>query len=265
MPAGSSGYGQSSIRSSSGYGRPPRTTPKSSPRSPRKSKSANDMYRRTSPTRKAVGSPRSRDLLESSSGRKVVKTMVGDLEDLKEADWGDEAAQLAKVSGDFADSGDHIRVAVRVRPPNNRELAAGSDVCLHVEAPAGLVLVEGHDEPFAYDCAFATGATQLKVFEALGVDLVACARHGFNASLFAYGQTSSGKSFCMMGVPGTSHVGLIPRIARLLFKSVEADAAQGARDVLVEASYLEIYNVRSPRRVHSLPCARHAPYLRICW
>lgn len=67
-----------------------------------------------------------------------------------------------------------------------------------------------------------------------------CSLNFLTASLFAYGQTSSGKSFSMMGVPGTELAGLIPRIANLLFKVVESSGPD--RKYLIEASYLEIYN-----------------------
>lgn len=77
-----------------------------------------------------------------------------------------------------------------------------------------------------------------EVFESIGVDIVQCAFHGYNAALFAYGQTSSGKSFSMMGVRGTALVGLIPRISRLLFKAIESDQS---KEVLVECSYMEVY------------------------
>jgi hypothetical protein len=73
--------------------------------------------------------------------------------------------------------------------------------------------------------------------------------HGYNASLFAYGQTSSGKSFTMMGVPGTSASGLLPRLVRLLFRALEScsdeqpgSALHTGRETLVEASFIEIYN-----------------------
>ena len=69
--------------------------------------------------------------------------------------------------------------------------------------------------------------------------IVQTAYHGYNASLFAYGQTSSGKSFSMMGVRGTALVGLIPRIAHLLFTSI---AMTPEHEFFVEGSYLEIYN-----------------------
>ena len=164
--------------------------------------------------------------------------MVGFFE-LGEADYGDEEAQLFKVKGSFEGSGDNIRVAVRPRPPNKREQAGeGGGVVVSVDPSSSVVTMEGAP-PFTYDDAFDMDTPQLAVFEALGIDFVACAFHGYNASLFAYGQTSSGKSFSMMGVPGTALVGLIPRIVRLLFRVIET---ADDREVLVEASYLEIYN-----------------------
>ena len=166
-----------------------------------------------------------------------VVTMVGSL-DAGETDWGDEDSQLAKAR-EQPEAGDNIRVAVRVRPPNSRELAGeGGGVCVDIDEGAGTVASEGAP-PFSFDLAFSMECTQLEIFEKIGIDIVSCAFHGYNASLFAYGQTSSGKSFSMMGVRGTSLVGLIPRIIRLLFSVV--DGAED-REVLIETGYLEIYN-----------------------
>jgi hypothetical protein len=93
--------------------------------------------------------------------------------------------------------------------------------------------------PFVYDVAFPFSTSQLGVFEIVGVPIVQTAYNGFNASMFAYGQTSSGKSFSMMGVRGTELVGLIPRIAHLLFHVVTTTPNH---EFYIEGSYLEIYN-----------------------
>jgi hypothetical protein len=90
-----------------------------------------------------------------------------------------------------------------------------------------------------YDVAFPFSTSQLGVFEVVGVPIVQTAYNGFNASMFAYGQTSSGKSFSMMGVRGTELVGLIPRIAHLLFHVVTTTSGH---EFYIEGSYLEIYN-----------------------
>ena len=166
-------------------------------------------------------------------------------------DRGDETAHLKKVSEqvDSSDSG-HIRVAVRVRPPNQREReqeGCSGAVCVSVPVSQSSscsviskdIKSDGESFSFSFDIAFGMECTQLDVFEAIGVDIVHYAFQGFNASLFAYGQTSSGKSFSMMGQPGTELAGLIPRVARLLFLSLKS--AEG-RESMVEASYMEIYN-----------------------
>ena len=62
--------------------------------------------------------------------------------------------------------------------------------------------------------AFDQKTTQLEVFETIGIDLVACASVGYNATLFTYGQTASGKSYSIMGPKDDP--GLIPRIVHLL-------------------------------------------------
>jgi hypothetical protein len=107
-----------------------------------------------------------------------------------------------------------------------------------VAADGKTVLVRNKN-PFVYDIAFPIKSTQLEVFEKVGVPIVAACYNGFNASLFAYGQTSSGKSFSMMGVRGTELVGLIPRIANLLFHAI---VKTPEHEFFVEGSYLEIYN-----------------------
>ena len=93
----------------------------------------------------------------------AVQTMVGTVE-AGELDWGDEDAQFAKVTAPLGAGGsDNIRVAVRPRPANKRELAGdGGGVCVSVNEPAAVVTVEGAP-PFSYDVTFDMGCTQLQV------------------------------------------------------------------------------------------------------
>jgi hypothetical protein len=141
------------------------------------------------------------------------------------------------VKGSLEDSS-NIRVCVRVRPPNEREMALAGGVIVEVSDDEQQVIVTGKP-PFFYDVAFPTTITQLACFEKIGVDIVKTAYNGYNASMFAYGQTSSGKSFSMMGVRGTALVGLIPRISNLLFYTITKTPD---REFFVEGSFLEIYN-----------------------
>ncbi|KAM7376166.1 hypothetical protein PAMP_005911 [Pampus punctatissimus] len=80
-----------------------------------------------------------------------------------------------------------------------------------------------------------------KVFQDLGVSVLAGASEGYNVCLFAYGQTGSGKTYTMMGTPDS--IGLTPRICQGLFRS-EDTFPDGQNSSRVEISFLEIYNER---------------------
>ena len=86
------------------------------------------------------------------------------------------------------------------------------------------------------------------MFQDLGLDVLQYAFDGYDACLFAYGQTGTGKTFTMMGT--NENPGLTPRICEVLFSRVfdETMANNGddqkAVTYKVEASYYEIYNER---------------------
>ena len=129
-------------------------------------------------------------------------------------------------------------MVIRVRPPNQRELALPGGVIVEVGQDEKQIIVTGKP-PFSYDIALSLKVTQEECFEKVGLEIVQTAYNGYNSSMFAYGQTSSGKSFSMMGVRGTALVGLIPRIAHLLFYVITKTPE---RQFFVEGSFLEIYN-----------------------
>ena len=63
---------------------------------------------------------------------------------------------------------------------------------------------------------------------------------GFNSTIFAYGQTASGKTHTMLGTD--SEPGVIWRSVNSIFDQIiEADDA-GDRKFLIRCAYLEIYN-----------------------
>ncbi|XP_062196952.1 kinesin-like protein KIN-7L isoform X2 [Phragmites australis] len=90
---------------------------------------------------------------------------------------------------------------------------------------------------FAFDHVFDGAATNARVYGALVRDLIRAAVDGFNGTAFAYGQTSSGKTFTMNGCDADP--GIIPRAVRDVF-----DIARQAddREFLIRVSYMEIYN-----------------------
>ena len=63
---------------------------------------------------------------------------------------------------------------------------------------------------------------------------------GYNGTLFAYGQTGTGKTFTITGVPQDQELkGILPRAFESIFKQIECDST---KEYLVRASFLEIYN-----------------------
>lgn len=63
---------------------------------------------------------------------------------------------------------------------------------------------------------------------------------GYNGTIFAYGQTGTGKTFTITGVPDDPvNMGIMPRAFENIFEQISCDTK---RQYLVRASYLEIYN-----------------------
>ncbi|XP_011311127.1 kinesin-like protein KIF13B isoform X5 [Fopius arisanus] len=155
---------------------------------------------------------------------------------------------------------DKIKVAVRVRPFNRRELELGTQCVVEMtgqqtilQHPTSLEKLERNKpKTFAFDhCFYSLSpsvenfASQEVVFDALGRDILDNAFQGYNACIFAYGQTGSGKSYTMMG--SGDNKGIIPRLCDNLFDMI---AKQQSCELTykVEVSYMEIYN----EKVHDL-------------
>ncbi|XP_025092061.1 kinesin-like protein KIF13A isoform X3 [Pomacea canaliculata] len=156
---------------------------------------------------------------------------------------------------------DKVKVAVRVRPINRREIELATKCIVDMEGNQTILQPHNdrHDgggrktpKVFAFDHCFWSMddndpkfASQEHVFQCVGRDILERAFEGYNGCIFAYGQTGSGKSYTMMG--SRVEKGLIPRLCDKLFEFI----AQRSHDELfckVEVSYMEIYN----EKVHDL-------------
>ncbi|XP_030249392.1 kinesin-like protein KIF13A isoform X3 [Sparus aurata] len=149
-----------------------------------------------------------------------------------------------------------VKVAVRVRPMNRREIELNTKCVVDMEdnqtvlhPPPSNGKGESRKQPkvFAFDHCFWSMdesnvpkyAGQEVVFKCLGEGILENAFQGYNACIFAYGQTGSGKSFSMMG--NGEQPGLIPRLCCSLFERVHKEENE-AHSFKVEVSYMEIYN-----------------------
>ncbi|XP_019354012.1 kinesin-like protein KIF13A isoform X2 [Alligator mississippiensis] len=150
-----------------------------------------------------------------------------------------------------------VKVAVRVRPMNRRELDLNTKCIVEMEGnqtvlhppPSNTKQGENRKPPkvFAFDYCFwsmdesntTKYAGQEVVFKCLGEGILEKAFQGYNACIFAYGQTGSGKSFSMMG--NAEQLGLIPRLCCALFQRISREENE-SHTFKVEVSYMEIYN-----------------------
>jgi len=129
-----------------------------------------------------------------------------------------------------------IRVFCRVRPLNQKEREQGDkDVCTSVDSMT--VVVENYWErhQFMFDAVFLPG-DQEEVFSECR-DLIQSAMDGYNVSIFAYGQTSAGKTYTLFG--GRGDPGLAPRVIHEIFVLTQRESSRVA--LKVTASMLEIY------------------------
>ena len=92
-------------------------------------------------------------------------------------------------------------------------------------------------ESYSFDHVFDPKTNNYEVFNTVARPIIDSSVSGFNGTIFAYGQTSSGKTYTMMG--NQHEPGIIPQIIQYIFEAV--NKVQG-REFLLRASYIEIYN-----------------------
>jgi len=134
-------------------------------------------------------------------------------------------------------SREHIRVAVRIRPDE----AGNERSCVSAVHTNG-VLVDDVADPkgFSFDRVFWPESSQEEVYEMVD-PLVQSALEGFNATIFAYGSTGSGKTFTISG--HSEQEGIIPQAIRRIFEGAREMTERDPESlVLLNLSYIEIYN-----------------------
>ena len=112
-----------------------------------------------------------------------------------------------------------VKVAVRVRPFNSRELELNCSGVVQMKGKTTILIDPNTKNPrdFSFDYSFWSHdkfkimedgyykpeddkyADQQHVFESVGTEILDNAWLGYHCCLFAYGQTGSGKSYSMVG------------------------------------------------------------------
>ncbi|XP_026675518.1 kinesin-like protein unc-104 isoform X8 [Ceratina calcarata] len=147
-----------------------------------------------------------------------------------------------------------VKVAVRVRPFNNREIVreaqciiemtGNTTSILNPKAPPG---TKDAIKSFNYDYSYfsmdpndGNYSSQLMVYKDIGEEMLEHAFEGYNVCIFAYGQTGAGKSYTMMGKQEEGQEGIIPQICKDLFRKISRNSNECLK-YSVEVSYMEIY------------------------
>ncbi|XP_064141559.1 centromere-associated protein E isoform X1 [Loxodonta africana] len=139
-------------------------------------------------------------------------------------------------SGTMAEEG-AVAVCVRVRPLNSREEALGEDTQVYWKTDKNTIYQVDGSKSFSFDRVFHSNETTKNVYEEIAVPIIESAIQGYNGTIFAYGQTASGKTYTMMG--SQDYLGVIPRAIHDIFKKIKEFPD---REFLLRVSYMEIYN-----------------------
>ncbi|CAN0016651.1 kinesin-like protein KIF11 [Lampetra fluviatilis] len=165
---------------------------------------------------------------------------------------------MSYVSGkkpDKDDKGKHIQVFVRCRPLNGIERKANSysvvecdqarkELSVKLNVPLG---EKSSKKTYTYDMVFGPAAKQIEIYKSVVYPILDEVILGYNCTVFAYGQTGTGKTFTMEGERSPNDeftweedplAGVIPRTLHQIFEKLTSLGVEFS----VKVSLLEIYN-----------------------
>uniref|UniRef100_A0A8C1FUW0 plus-end-directed kinesin ATPase n=1 Tax=Cyprinus carpio carpio TaxID=630221 RepID=A0A8C1FUW0_CYPCA len=148
-------------------------------------------------------------------------------------------------------AGASVKVAVRVRPFNSREMGKESKCIIQMSGNTTTIInpkQPKESKSFNFDYSYWSHTTpedvnyacQKQVYKDIGEEMLLHAFEGYNVCIFAYGQTGAGKSYTMMGKQEKDQEGIIPLLCEDLFTKI-SDNNDNSMSYSVEVSYMEIY------------------------
>ncbi|XP_035504197.1 kinesin-like protein KIF1A isoform X14 [Scophthalmus maximus] len=167
-------------------------------------------------------------------------------------------------------AGASVKVAVRVRPFNSREIGKDSKCIIQMSGNTTTIInpKQAKDsKSFNFDYSYwshtspedVNYASQVQVFKDIGEEMLLHAFEGYNVCIFAYGQTGAGKSYTMMGKQDVKdQQGIIPLLCEDLFTKFN-NKTDNSMSYSVEVSYMEIYC----ERVRDLLNPKNKGHLRV--
>ncbi|XP_024982408.1 kinesin-like protein KIN-5D isoform X2 [Cynara cardunculus var. scolymus] len=152
---------------------------------------------------------------------------------------------------DDKDKGVNVQVILRCRPFSEDDVRAKTPAVVACNEDKQEVIVTQNmgnkqiDKTFSFDKVFGPSSRQKDLYDQVVGPIVREALEGYNWTIFAYGQTGTGKTYTMEGEGGKAKngefhedVGVIPRAVEQLFDTLEAQNAEYSMKV----TYIELYN-----------------------
>ncbi|XP_055771097.1 kinesin heavy chain-like [Salvelinus fontinalis] len=160
-----------------------------------------------------------------------------------------------------------VKVMCRFRPLNESEITRG-DKYIPKFKEDDTVVITG--KPYVFDRVLPPNTAQEQVYDACAKQIVKDVLGGYNGTIFAYGQTSSGKTHTMEGkLHDPQLMGIIPRIAHDIFDHIYS--MDENLEFHIKVSYFEIYldKIRDLLDVSKTNLAVHedknrVPYVKGC-
>ncbi|KAG2144941.1 P-loop containing nucleoside triphosphate hydrolase protein [Suillus cothurnatus] len=194
-----------------------------------------------------------------SKPKSALSTITSPIEERPEHALAISSSLKGSKSNGQDDSETHIHVAIRCRRRSDREIqenspiivssngAKSQEVTIETSTPISSlgVITLPPTRTYPFDLVFGPEADQAMIYHEVVSPMLDEVLMGYNCTLFAYGQTGTGKTYTMqgdltptpMGNP-SSQAGMIPRVLFRLFHQLETSAT----DYSVKISFVELYN-----------------------
>ena len=136
----------------------------------------------------------------------------------------------------------NVNVICRFRPINDLERTSGNEQTCDFTSPTSLTFHSSREKNvyrFNFDRIFPPSSTQQDIYDFGVKGIIDSVLDGYNGTVLAYGQTSSGKTYTMQGeMEEQSRQGIIPRMITHVFKHIYKNEGT---DFMIKVSMIEIY------------------------
>ena len=136
----------------------------------------------------------------------------------------------------------NVNVICRFRPMNDLEKTSGNEQICDFTSPTSLTFHSSREKNvyrFNFDRIFPPSSTQQDIYDFGVKGIIDSVLDGYNGTVLAYGQTSSGKTYTMQGeMDEERKQGIIPRMINHVFKHIYKNEGT---DFMIKVSMIEIY------------------------